>query len=163
MPGKRILAVENNELVLSFLEAGLSTAGYDVDTASNGREALEKIHETVYDLIISDMRMPELDGPGLCRALAARGDDVRTHFIFLAAPDSLEENRAFLAHSGVPALTKPVALDDLRSVVEQRISHFAEPAHTWGTRRGAVPRPGRRPRGAAPAGDAGSRRAAGAG
>ncbi len=113
-----------------FLEAGLSTAGYDVDTASNGREALEKIHDTVYDLIISDMRMPELDGPGLCRALAARGDDVRTHFIFLAAPDSLEENRAFLAQSGVPALTKPVALEDLRSVVEQRISHFAEPAHT---------------------------------
>ena len=41
MPGKRILAVENNEFVLSFLEAGLSTAGYDVDTASNGREAAQ--------------------------------------------------------------------------------------------------------------------------
>jgi len=130
MPGKRILAVENNEFVLSFLEAGLSTAGYEVDTASNGREALEKIHDAVYDLIISDMRMPELDGPGLCRALAARGDDVRAHFIFLAAPDSLEDNRAFLAQCGVSALTKPVALEDLRSVVEQRISHFAEPAHT---------------------------------
>ena len=40
---KRILAVENNALVLSFLEAGLTTAGYDVDTATNGREALEMI------------------------------------------------------------------------------------------------------------------------
>src|SRR6266545_7259644 len=60
----------------------------------------------------------------------------RTHFIFVAAPDSLEENRAFLAQSGVPALTKPVALEDLRSVVEQRINNYAEPAHTWGTRKG---------------------------
>ena len=130
MPGKRILAVENNEFVLSFLEAGLSTAGYEVDTASNGREALEKIDDAAYDLIISDMRMPELDGPGLCRALAARGDDVLAHFIFLAAPDSLEENQAFLAQSGVPVLTKPIALEDLRSVVEQSIGHIAEPART---------------------------------
>ena len=43
MAAKRILAVENNELVLSFLEDGLTTAGYDVDTATNGREDLEKI------------------------------------------------------------------------------------------------------------------------
>ena len=72
MTSKRILAVENNDLVLSFLEAGLTSVGYDVDTAHNGREALEKLDHVAYDLIITDVRMPELDGPGLCRALIAR-------------------------------------------------------------------------------------------
>jgi CheY-like chemotaxis protein len=128
MTGKRILAVENDELVRSFLEDGLIMAGYDVDTASNGREALQKIDQGVYDLIICDVRMPELDGPGLCLALAGRGIDTLTHLVFLTTPDSLDANEAFLAESGVPVLTKPFELDDLQSVVGRMIDHVAEPA-----------------------------------
>lgn len=121
MACKRILAVENDELVLSFLAAGLVTAGYEVDTASNGREALDKLELAAYDLIISDARMPELDGPGLCRALEARRSDALRRFLFLTTPDSREAHEAFLAATGVPALTKPIGLDDLRSVVRQMI------------------------------------------
>ncbi len=123
MAGKRILAVENNELVRSFLEDGLIMAGYQVDTAGNGREALEKIGHAVYDLIISDMRMPELDGAGLYRALAGRGADALARLVFLTTPDSHHDNQAFLAQSGVPVLTKPIELEDLRSVVELMIGH----------------------------------------
>ena len=121
MAGKRILAVENNELVLSFLEAGLMTAGYDVDTASNGREALDKIDRIAYDLVISDARMPELDGPGLCQALEERRAGAPTRFIFLTTPDSRDTHQTFLDASGMPALTKPFGLDDLRSIVERTI------------------------------------------
>jgi len=121
MTAKRILAVENDELVLSFLEAGLMTAGYEVDTASNGREALDKLDHAAYDLVISDARMPELDGPGLCRALEARRSDALTRFIFLTTPDSWEAHHAFLAATGVPALTKPIRLDDLCTTVERII------------------------------------------
>jgi DNA-binding response OmpR family regulator len=126
MTVKRILAVENNELVRSFLEDGLIMAGYRVDTASNGREALEKIERTVYDLIISDLRMPELDGAGLCRGLAARQADVLARLVFLASPDSLDDNQAFLACSRVPALAKPIELEDLHSMVERILSRVAE-------------------------------------
>ena len=121
MGAKRILAVENNDLVLSFLKAGLMTAGYDVDTASNGREALVKLDHAKYDLVISDMRMPELDGPGLCRALEERRSDALDHFLLLGTPDSMEHHRAFLAETRMPILSKPVALDDLRSAVERMI------------------------------------------
>src|SRR5262249_62272517 len=113
MTGKRILAVENDELVRSFLEDGLVLAGYDVDTASNGRQALEKIDRGAYDLIICDMRMPELDGPGLCRALVQRGPQALAHLVFFTTPDARDPNEAFLAESAVPVLVKPIALDAL--------------------------------------------------
>lgn len=129
MTGKRILAVENDELVRSFLEDGLVMAGYDVDTAGNGHEALQKIDQEDYDLIICDMRMPELDGAGLCRALAGRSPQTLAHLVFLTTSDSLDANEAFLAESGVPVLTKPIDLDDLHSVVGRMIDHvpLAEP------------------------------------
>ncbi len=126
MTGKRILAVENDELVRSFLEDGLVTAGYDVDTASNGREALRKIDQGGYDLIVCDVRMPELDGPGLCRALAKRGDDSLARLVFLTTPDSCDAHEALLTQLGVPVLVKPVELDDLHAVVARMIDHVTE-------------------------------------
>jgi DNA-binding response OmpR family regulator len=119
MTGKRILAVDNNDLVLSFLEDGLVTAGYQVDTARNGREALEKIDRTVYDLIITDIRMPELDGAGLCRRLAARDAETVARLVFLASPDSFDDNQFFIEDSGRPVLTKLIELEDLRTVVDR--------------------------------------------
>ena len=127
MGAKRILAVENNQLVLSFLQAGLVTAGYDVDVASNGREALEKLDHAAYDLIISDMRMPELDGPGLWRALEARRSDALERLLFLSTPGSMENHRTFLDETRVPILTKPVDFEDLRSTVERMIGSKDRP------------------------------------
>jgi two-component system CheB/CheR fusion protein len=121
MGAKRILAVENNDLVLSFLEAGLMTAGYDVDTASNGREALEKIDRRAYDLIISDVDMPELDGLALYRALGERRSHDLRRFLLLTGSDAINDHRAFIAESGVRAVAKPVALDDLQVIVERMI------------------------------------------
>ena len=121
MAVKRILAVENNELVLSFLEDGLTTAGYDVDTATNGREALEKLDRRAYDVIISDLCMPELDGVGLCRALGERSAAMQ-RIVVLTDPELLVDHQAFLDEAGVRvALAKPVELEELRSVVERVI------------------------------------------
>jgi CheY-like chemotaxis protein len=119
MAAKRILAVENNELVLSFLEDGLTTAGYDVDTATNGREALEKIDRRDYDVIISDVRMPELDGLGLCRALGERQVGALRRLVLLTGSELLDDHQSYLDEAGVCALTKPVGLEHLRSVVER--------------------------------------------
>ena len=119
--------MENDELVRSFLQDGLGLAGYDVDTARNGREALAMIDSGAYDLIISDLRMPGLDGAGLYDELADRGDDALARLVFLTTPHSLEHHLAFVARSGVPVLTKPVALDDLRWLAEQMTGRVAEP------------------------------------
>ncbi len=125
MAVKRILAVDDNELVLSFLEAGLATAGYDVDTATNGREALEKIDQSAYDVIISDVDMPELDGLALCRVLGQRDAGALRRVVLLTGSDAIWTHRAFLDEAGIHALAKPVGLQHLFDVV----GCVAETAH----------------------------------
>lgn len=118
MAAKHILAVEHDELVRSFLADGLTTAGYTVDTAENGREALEKIGRRHYDAIISDLRMPELDGLALCRVLHERRATALSRLVLLSGSDALHDHRAYLDEAGVRALAKPVDLEDLQAVVE---------------------------------------------
>src|SRR5262245_29736957 len=118
---KRILAVENNALVLSFLEAGLTTAGYDVDTATNGREALDKIDGREYDVIISDIRMPELDGLELCRELGQRQSDALRRLVFLTDIIAISDHQTYLEETGVRAVAKPVDLEHLQAIVEDMV------------------------------------------
>ena len=121
MAVKRVLAVENNELVLSFIESSLGTAGYEVDTALNGREALAKIDRETYDAIISDVRMPDVDGLELCRELERRCSAARQRLVFLTSLDTVDEHHDFFEAVGVPTLTKPIGPDDLQETLEQLI------------------------------------------
>ena len=123
MTAKRVLAVENNELVLSFLEAGLTTAGYDVDTATNGRDALAMIEQRPYDAIVTDVYMPEMDGLGLCRALGERQSAALGRLVLLTNADCIDDHRTFLEAAGVWTLAKPVELEQLRAVV-QRVANL---------------------------------------
>lgn len=59
---KKILVVDDEELVTKSLLKFLKNEGYEAAIAKSGKEALEKIKETDFDLIISDVRMPEMDG-----------------------------------------------------------------------------------------------------
>src|SRR5262245_7034831 len=126
MAVKRILAVENNELVLSFLEAALTSAGSDVDTATNGREALAQLDCADCYVVIGDIGMPELDGLALCRALGERRSEALRHVVLLTDWASISDHQAYLDEVGVRALAKPVALEDLRSVVELMLEAPAE-------------------------------------
>ena len=66
---KRILVVEDNEEYRDLLGRFLGTQGYEFDSAQDGIEALEKLRASVFDLIISDVLMPRMDGFQLCYAV----------------------------------------------------------------------------------------------
>ncbi len=68
---RRLLIVDDSSTMRRMIAAFLQQEGYEVTTASDGREGLEKAREVVPELILSDYEMPELDGPGLCRELKA--------------------------------------------------------------------------------------------
>ena len=72
-----------------------------------------------YDLILSDLRMPELDGPGLYRALEAHYPHLCQRFILLTGDTLSPEVLAFVAESGVPRLTKPFTAVAVRSAIQQ--------------------------------------------
>ena len=68
-PGKvRILVVEDDKVMRTVLEQGLGATGYRVDTASGGAEAIRKLEEDRYDLVITDLVMPDEDGAAVLRA-----------------------------------------------------------------------------------------------
>src|SRR5687768_2552901 len=58
----RFLVVEDEQRIADFLKRGLESAGYAVDTAADGKSAIDMVHATDYDLIILDMMLPDMDG-----------------------------------------------------------------------------------------------------
>jgi CheY-like chemotaxis protein len=127
-PPPRVLVVEDEIRVAQMIAEVLEAEGYEVDTAANGLLALEKIQEHDYDLILSDLRMPELDGLGLYRELERRKPTLLSRFLFVSGTMDLPEYRRFLAETAVAVLAKPFALVDLQRVTRQMLSaHRREP------------------------------------
>jgi CheY-like chemotaxis protein len=120
--GHTILVVEDERSLASGLLRLLQRDGHTVDTVANGRLALAKLEERDYDLILCDVRMPELDGPSLYQFLERQQPHLCQRFIFLTG-DTLEPaTQAFLEQSGVPCLTKPFSIAEARRAI-QRTMH----------------------------------------
>jgi CheY-like chemotaxis protein len=119
IPSLAILIVDDEPIIASALARLLRRDGHTVDTAANGRLALRKLQERAYEPIISDLRMPELDGPSLYRALAQHAPQLSRRFIFLTGDTLSFDSRAFCAQHRVPQLTKPYTVTELRRVIQQ--------------------------------------------
>ena len=117
--GKRILVVDDERLVLQFLGEMLGADHHTVDTVSDGTQALEVLRRTSYDLILSDVRMPYLDGPGLYRALERRLPDLCRRFVLMTGDVLSAEIQTFLEQTGVPGLSKPFDRGEVRRVIQQ--------------------------------------------
>jgi two-component system, cell cycle sensor histidine kinase and response regulator CckA len=117
-----ILLVEDEEGLRSLNARGLRSRGYTVIEASNGIEAMEALEEKngAVDLVVSDVVMPEMDGPTLLRALRARNPNLKIIFVSGYAEDafakSLEETEKF------DFLPKPFALSALVAKVKETMA-----------------------------------------
>ena len=115
--GHTILIVEDELILATGLARLLRRDGHTVDTAANGRLALAQLDERAYDLILCDVRMPELDGPTLYRLLARQQPHLCSRVIFLTG-DTLEPaTQVFLEQSGAPCLTKPFRIAEARRII----------------------------------------------
>jgi CheY-like chemotaxis protein len=115
--GSAILLVDDEPGIAKALPRLLQRDGHTIDTAANGRLALAMLQERSYDLILCDLRMPELDGPGLYRALEQQQPQLCRRFLFLTGDTLSPEVQAFLAQSGVPRLTKPFNAAEVRRAI----------------------------------------------
>jgi signal transduction histidine kinase/DNA-binding response OmpR family regulator len=114
-----ILVVDDEPSVIRGLTRLLRRDGHTVDTAPNGRLALARLQERVYDVILSDLRMPELDGSGLYRALEQQHPDLQQRFVFLTGDTVSPETMAFFEQSRVRWLTKPFRAAEVRRAIQQ--------------------------------------------
>jgi CheY-like chemotaxis protein len=115
--GHTILIVEDEAILATGLARLLRRDGHTVDLAANGRLALAKLDARAYDLILCDVRMPELDGPTLYRLLARQQPELCSRVIFLTG-DTLEPaTHAFLEQSGALCLTKPFTMAEARRTI----------------------------------------------
>ena len=114
---KRLLVVDDEPNLLRAVAACLRAENYDVNTARSGHEALMRLAESVPDLIISDIRMPGMDGYKLARQLRASQRTALVPIVFLTAKDETAD-RIEGFRAGIDAyLTKPFEPDELIAVV----------------------------------------------
>ena len=114
---KRILVVDDEAKLLRAVAVDLRGEGYDVATARSGAEALALVAQSLPDLIVSDIRMPGMDGYQLARRLRENARTAIIPVIFLTAKDT-SADRIEGFRSGVDAyITKPFEPDELLVVI----------------------------------------------
>jgi two-component system OmpR family response regulator len=115
----RILLIEDDEKIASFIVKGLKAAGYAVDHAVDGEEGLHLALAAPYDAAIVDIMLPKLDGLALIERL--RKQKVNTPVIILSAKGSVDDRVRGLQAGGDDYLTKPFAFTELLARVQALI------------------------------------------
>jgi two-component system OmpR family response regulator len=124
----RILLVEDDVKIASFVEKGLQSAGYAVDHVADGEAGLRMALNEPYDLAIIDLMLPKLDGLSLIEQLRKKKSN--TPVIILSAKDSVDDRVRGLQSGSDDYLTKPFAFSELLARVQalmRRASGLSEP------------------------------------
>ena len=114
-----ILVIDDDPGILSGLSRLLRRDGHTVETADNGYQALERLPEHHYDLILCDLRRPDLDGPVFYSRLRRQYPSVCQQVIFLTGDTLSRASQEFLERSGRPWVPKPCNAAAVRSVIAQ--------------------------------------------
>lgn len=121
-PGsKRQLVVDDEPDIAAVLTEILREAGHTVDVANDGGTALERLEHTSYDLVVSDTKMPGVDGIDLYRTVQRRFPALSRRFVFLTGDVLSTEKREFFESTKVPCVTKPFDVHEVRRLVEQQL------------------------------------------
>jgi CheY-like chemotaxis protein len=122
MGQKRILVVDDEDVLRDLLADILAHEGHQVDTACDGFEALDWLDQHHYDAVFTDLQKPGLDGPSLYAAIRKRQGEDPPRIIFMTGNPALSAD--FLRNTREPILEKPFRLSAARGVVK---ALFREP------------------------------------
>lgn len=113
----RVLAVDDNASLLRFLVSGLTSTGCAVASASTAEQALAVLEREVFDLVVSDIRMPGLSGLDLLRSIKARRPE--TAVVLITGVPSVDSAVFGLRHGAYDYLPKPFTIRELQALVER--------------------------------------------
>jgi two-component system response regulator GlrR len=115
-----VLLVDDDESLLRLMAIRLKGEGYNVQCAGGGREALRLINTQNFDVVLSDLRMPGLDGLSLFEEIMGLGKDVPV--ILMTAHGTIQDAVEATQRGVFGFLTKPIDHDELRSLMEKAVS-----------------------------------------
>ncbi|MEV0250328.1 response regulator transcription factor [Nocardia sp. NPDC050712] len=131
-PEARVLVVDDEPMIVELLAVSLRYQGFEVETAADGAQALDRARVFRPDALIVDVMMPGMDGFGLLPRL--RADGVDAPVLFLTARDEVQDKVAGLTLGADDYITKPFSLEEVVArlrVVLRRAGHGSpEPVHT---------------------------------
>ena len=113
----RILIVDDEPSILRGLQYAFERELFEVEVATDGQEAITRALDGHYDLIITDVRMPNMGGRELYERLSREAPDVAARVVFSTGDAVGDNTMAFLERTGRPVLHKPFKLAELRRVL----------------------------------------------
>jgi CheY-like chemotaxis protein len=116
-----ILVIDDERVLRETIVDSLRLEGFDVQAAADGKEGLALIGRTPFDVILSDLRMPEMDGRALYDEVRRDHPQALKRFVFVTAQAHGPEYGPFLRETGAPVLDKPFTLQQLRHIVERMV------------------------------------------
>lgn len=119
--GAAALVVEDEIALGAAVAEALADAGFVVDCAKDGVEALDRLKDRPYDLIVCDLKMPRLDGPAFHRELEANDPAMARRVLFVTGDVAGTDAERFLEESGCRWLAKPFRLKDLLRVAKEML------------------------------------------
>jgi PAS domain S-box-containing protein len=122
----RILVVDDEPDIGHLLTDILEGDGHETASASSGREAIDWLSGREVDLIISDLRMPDMDGPTLYRTLAERRPELLTRLVFITGDTLAADITGFLSETGASVIEKPLDPPDVSRRVQALLADYEE-------------------------------------
>jgi CheY-like chemotaxis protein len=118
-PLVRILVLDDEPGFVSALAHLLRRDGYTVDTADDGQAGLTQLQAHRYDVLLCDLRMPELNGPDLYAIVLRQYAYLSQRVVFLTGDTLSADSTAFLEQCGQPWLPKPCTAEAIRHAIQQ--------------------------------------------
>jgi PAS domain S-box-containing protein len=125
--GRRILVVDDEPTILDLFVEILGSAGYAVDTADNGVEAAQKVRNGPYDVVVSDIRMPRMNGIQLYDEILAVRPELADRMLFVTGDLIDPETHEFVERVGARTIAKPLEIRQVLQVIEEVLDSIAEP------------------------------------
>jgi DNA-binding response OmpR family regulator len=123
--GKRLLVVDDEKYILDFFVEVFHMFPMKVETANDGRLAMEKMLHNEYDLVITDYKMPQMSGKELFNWITEQRPQLKERIIFVTGDTASSETRSFFEAIGNRYLAKPFKIEEVKEAIQETLQRLA--------------------------------------
>ena len=125
-PGKvsaaRVLVVDDDSIVQEFLTEVLTEQGHEVEIVENGDDALDRLGNEDYDVILLDIKLPSISGIDLYKQLQKKAESLARRVVFITGDVMSKDTIGFLSRTRAPYITKPFDTEQLKKEIDHILS-----------------------------------------